>query len=916
MGKKRGRGDMAAESELCFDEPVESDFCFDEPGESEEPPVMNIVTKLTHTNLDEITGFPKKCITVYNVFDETLYNFQVHVRTSTIPNSGRGAFLTYTGARKLRKNSLQKIQTAYNANRWMVPFGHDLLEAAEVDNAGKITRGYSVRVKLSNALYGVDDYDSRQAKQFMLGNEIGFYGLHSESDYVESSDKFSSLCEGCGLIDLGRYGPFLPTDRKTEFEFSIKSFVFADHPGEWGFGVSEQIRGSNQTIDITDDATGEPHRNACQQIPMYVNEVGYSRDLKQNVFSREAEDRVVRYYFYVDKPMAKGDTVELLSHYDNMFEPSRERKGYGLKNLFGGVKSDEDIAARLVRNVKDRLALENSLQTMNIADFQQILHMINSRIIGAVVGETDYFLTASRDNEGASSPTETIKAPLLRQWIARRRLHWLFHMLKDRFKNVVERPRYQSRSSSSMHVVGSEGAGNDDCELREQIVTMCRMEWTSFHQVLQWKNELCSSKNNLQENKEYYTSLIQALEFEMAEELLFVAHKTFPNPFADNLWCPLAIELQRNVLRSISWHLAKRDCDLPEAQDQLMCNLMRHVRGALGKIPHSENKKENSTVDVNGTVAMTSLSHLALTKGACVNMLKVTVEYDCNPLFRLKNDVTEVDVTMTNKSTTTAALDRKAKSQVIVASNKGEMVPQKDSTTVFDGIVQDVTRAEQEKLEVHLKWYVLKQLLPSIHGIVSVCVKWNSDIYSLSKLCSVLEVQESEAMRAISEISPLDEYELPPLHELDIPERKDLGCESNRRGGKGKKRKGITGSRTKMKKPFKPKRKLQKARVRTGKAAFFQTVWPVLKEQCGWNLDVGNRPGDHYYLPPGVHRGRPFRPRKDHFDSQKLVMNLIKTDARWRNRPEIIACVKEFEKSNGKPAADPKPAPLESFLNC
>lgn len=64
----------------------------------------------------------------------------------------------------------------------------------------------------------------------------------------------------------------------------------------------------------------------------------------------------------------------------------------------------------------------------------------------------------------------------------------------------------------------------------------------------------------------------------------------------------------------------------------------------------------------------------------------------------------------------------------------------------------------------------------------------------------------------------------------------------------------------------------------------------------GWSLDVGRRPTDFYFLPPGVERRRGFSNRKDYFDSVKLVVNFIQTDDRWKDRSEVVEALDLFKK--------------------
>ena len=56
-----------------------------------------------------------------------------------------------------------------------------------------------------------------------------------------------------------------------------------------------------------------------------MNEVGHSGEFKQNVFIREFDDRIVKYYFIPNKTMEIGKPVEMLTdymrHYERTFDP-------------------------------------------------------------------------------------------------------------------------------------------------------------------------------------------------------------------------------------------------------------------------------------------------------------------------------------------------------------------------------------------------------------------------------------------------------------------------------------------------------------------------------------------------------------------------------------------------------------------
>lgn len=49
----------------------------------------------------------------------------------------------------------------------------------------------------------------------------------------------------------------------------MKSFIFSQVPSEWDFSTDEKLHGMLQIIDITEDNTGEPHKLARNELPMY-----------------------------------------------------------------------------------------------------------------------------------------------------------------------------------------------------------------------------------------------------------------------------------------------------------------------------------------------------------------------------------------------------------------------------------------------------------------------------------------------------------------------------------------------------------------------------------------------------------------------------------------------------------------------
>lgn len=229
---------------------------------------------------------------------------------------------------------------------------------------------------------------------------------------------------GCALIELDRYAPLIPSDRKTEFIFGMKDFLFSHEPASWRFDVKEKLNGENQVVDFTDDTTGSPHAVARANTAMYVNECGHDIDLVENACSLET-CRSVSYYIYIDKPMEAGETRELLINYREKYEEIRERRGYGLANVHHGIKGDEDGVSRVLRNQKERLPTEATIMSCSEEDIRMLVNFIKGRVLSGVIEATSH-VRSDADMD-----------VLVRQFVARRRIHWLSKLCETRLLELI-----------------------------------------------------------------------------------------------------------------------------------------------------------------------------------------------------------------------------------------------------------------------------------------------------------------------------------------------------------------------------------------------------------------------------------------------------------------------------------------------
>lgn len=277
---------------------------------------------------------------------------------------------------------------------------------------------------------------------------------------------------------------------------------------EWSFDCPETLGDSAQIIDITDDATGLPHSFAQGNIPMYVNEVGHDPGLEQNVLIGDVDDRTAKYFYRSDKQLLKGDTVELLTNYRRAYEPVRERKGYGLKNLTQGLKpASEDDGVRLFVNFEDRQDMQIIIGEASIEKVLLLLQFVEQSICDQLCKLPRASLTSI-------------------QWVACRRILWL--------------------QSSFCSRVNEETDDASQVEVQQCSDCMARLQ-----SKLKWA---------VVEREELIDEAIEEMLYEIQHEL--------PMPSDNSVWCPLAVRLINDVCKEIAKRLFCGDRHLADSSNQ------------------------------------------------------------------------------------------------------------------------------------------------------------------------------------------------------------------------------------------------------------------------------------------------------------------------------------------------------------
>ena len=274
-------------------------------------------------------------------------------------------------------------------------------------------------------------------------DSVGIWNEFTLDDFVEPDGNitFSSAHVGCALIELDRYAPVIKADRKSDFIFGVKDFIFAHKPASWRFDVREELNGLNQVVDFTDDTTGLPHAAARANTAMYVNECGHDVDLVENVCSL-GPCRSVSYYIYIDEPMQAGETRELLINYKGKYEDIRERRGYGLANIRHGVKGDDDDVTRVLRNQKERLSTQTTIMSCREEEIQTVLEFIKQRVLDGVVEAISHVQSVRNADMNV----------LARQFVARRRIHWLSKLCERRLLELIGNHEADLQSSNDVGI--------------------------------------------------------------------------------------------------------------------------------------------------------------------------------------------------------------------------------------------------------------------------------------------------------------------------------------------------------------------------------------------------------------------------------------------------------------------------------
>jgi hypothetical protein len=294
------------------------------------------------------------------------------------------------------------------------------------------------------------------------------------------------------------------TDRKPDSWFHLKGWIHSEYPNEYAFGVSEKIRQEVQRVDLTDDHSGQLHDIAKSKVTTYVNEVGDSGLLEQNVYSWECDGRTVHYYFKLDEPMIQGQTVELLTHYGRGYEDVRERQGYGYKCLNENLPGNQDRASRIARNIVERnFVLEKRICSANSTALADMIQFVYERIWVPLANKP---VLATEDA------------------VAYRRIKWLSEQWRLRTNQLLKMSQQYT-------------SGSRDVAALTPITDL--LDNIDRYRPPAYVNE---------------ASFMDEIREEYKQETLFTLRYRLERAFDDSLWCPLAADLLDELLNAATEH--------------------------------------------------------------------------------------------------------------------------------------------------------------------------------------------------------------------------------------------------------------------------------------------------------------------------------------------------------------------------
>lgn len=260
---------------------------------------------------------------------------------------------------------------------------------------------------------------------------------------------------------------------------------------------------------------------------MYVNEVGYNSKYTQNVFNCDESDRVVKYFFRPNRSLKRGETVELLTNYRDSYERSRERKGYGWRNLHEGLQGDCCLSQRIQRNFVDRADVEEIIHAeSSVQKLSTYINFLNDKVWTPLVNKIETFLSNS-DCVGVLS---------LNEWTAAVRIQWLTNAFRQKVM------KYKACTTQDNLL--------NQLLIYKMTTTLDKIQSRAVDVNVFDEKKILDDKGK---------SVKDAIQNELIEEVGFYLQKDLPMLLDSSVYCPVAVRLIKKLSGIVSTSIIRRN---------------------------------------------------------------------------------------------------------------------------------------------------------------------------------------------------------------------------------------------------------------------------------------------------------------------------------------------------------------------
>lgn len=446
--------------------------------------------------------------------------------------------------------------------------------------------------------------------------------------------------------------------------------------------------------------------------------------MKQNVLAREIQDRIVHYYYYQPEPIAKGQTMELLVDYGAVYENTRERKGYGRANMQGTLQSDSDEAENFKRNLVDRHAIRELIQSMKFMEIKTLVEVFENRIISPLIEITDSYLSnnSSPNNEnGDKALTSQQRIPTKRQLVARFRVKWI----ADLFRKQIDVLKYKETN-----------VDRDEARKLYNILSQRRLKTPDFTTADSENNE-SNTLSELQLTEQYGETYL----------LLSDGFGLF-HPYDPTLWCETARILCKDLIRELSYlrKVGKQLYQMAEAIYKIATAAASSMQKSWAILTEDSNKQGITdacrVLGFQQTDNKVVVSHLtkelpdqSKTHSICLVQSGVTSDRG-NERKTLHDMLDNICISLAPGS------DRHQQLDSLVIRCLSTVTPAQ-STDFVAVLTSAHTSIDRE-------WYLLWQVIRVVHVISLHFMQSSNNFYSLKELCAKVGVNVKKAEQVLA----------------------------------------------------------------------------------------------------------------------------------------------------------------------